>query len=176
MSAPQEHAHAAFHQPLPSSLVQRPTRHMKLYTVGFAFTEDAKHVVLIRKSKPVWQAGLLNGIGGHVEHGESSHAAQVREFAEETGLIIPTWEKFLVLTDCGHRWRLLCHRVFLPVRTLQQAHTTSDEGEVSLFRMDVLRPYMMLSNMAYHLPMAADRDWQVPVRGLQMVDVRKEPN
>jgi hypothetical protein len=36
------------------------------YVVGFAFDTDGR-VALIRKNRPEWQAGRLNGIGGHVE-------------------------------------------------------------------------------------------------------------
>lgn len=42
-------------------------------------------VVLIRKNKPDWQRGKLNGIGGKVEHGETIRRAMQREFEEETG-------------------------------------------------------------------------------------------
>ncbi|MBK1667336.1 hypothetical protein CKO28_04745 [Rhodovibrio sodomensis] len=56
-----------------------------LYVAGFAFSPDARKVALIRKSKPAWQAGLLNAIGGKVEPGEREIDAMVREFAEETG-------------------------------------------------------------------------------------------
>lgn len=84
------------------------------YVVGFAIDEDpaGSRVLLIRKAKPEWQAGLLNGVGGKIERvckdcygwkGEYTHdpethvhdpgterdeapvAAMVREFHEETG-------------------------------------------------------------------------------------------
>ncbi len=44
---------------------------MKLYVVGFMFTEDEKQVVLIEKKRPEWQAGKLNGVGGKI--GINSH-------------------------------------------------------------------------------------------------------
>ena len=37
------------------------------YTVGFVFSEGFKSVLLIRKTKPDWQAGLMNGVGGEAE-------------------------------------------------------------------------------------------------------------
>ena len=52
--------------------------------VGFAFKGD--QVVLIRKSRPEWQAGKLNGIGGKVEYFESPSDAMHRECLEETGV------------------------------------------------------------------------------------------
>lgn len=41
------------------------------YTLGFLFDYGQLNVALIRKTKPKWQAGLLNGIGGHVEENET---------------------------------------------------------------------------------------------------------
>ncbi len=44
--------------------------------------------VLLIKNAPgrgAW-AGLLNGVGGHLERGESPHSGAVREIQEETGL------------------------------------------------------------------------------------------
>ncbi len=54
----------------------------KRYVVGFAI-EDAQ-VLLIRKARPAWQAGKLNGVGGKIERAERSIDAMVREFREET--------------------------------------------------------------------------------------------
>ena len=59
---------------------------MKTYVLGFAFKGD--NVLLIKKNRPDWAAGKLNGIGGHVEpfEGGMLHLAMVREFVEETGI------------------------------------------------------------------------------------------
>src|SRR5579859_7617510 len=66
----------------------------KHYVVGFMFSPALQLVALIRKQKPVWQDGLLNGIGGKVEDGESAIDAMVREFREETGLQWEAWTNF----------------------------------------------------------------------------------
>ena len=60
-----------------------------LYVVGFLFSPDARRVVLVRKRKPAWQKGRLNGVGGKVERGETALQAMEREFHEETGLAVP---------------------------------------------------------------------------------------
>lgn len=75
-----------------------PTR---LYVVGFYFTDDFTHVALIRKNRPAWQAGLLNGIGGRVEPNETPLDAMVREYAEETGHHTTTnaWTWYLGLDE-----------------------------------------------------------------------------
>lgn len=56
------------------------------YVVGFMFDTGMANVALIRKQKPKWQAGLLNGIGGKQELGEAPITAMVREFEEEAGI------------------------------------------------------------------------------------------
>ena len=56
------------------------------YVVGLAFNLDFSKLLLIRKTKPAWQAGKLNGIGGKVEQGENARDVMVREFEEECGL------------------------------------------------------------------------------------------
>ncbi len=55
------------------------------YVVGFGINLEDKEVVLIRKNRPHWQRGFLNGGGGKVELSELSGAAMAREFEEETG-------------------------------------------------------------------------------------------
>lgn len=57
---------------------------MNVYGVLFAFSGE--HVLLIRKAKPAWQAGYINGIGGKREGEESVLTMLTREFREETGL------------------------------------------------------------------------------------------
>lgn len=61
------------------------------YVLGFLFSPDKKSVALIRKNRPEWQKGLLNGIGGHIEDGESPLIAMCRESREEIGLSILDW-------------------------------------------------------------------------------------
>lgn len=60
------------------------------YVAGFLFYGE--DILLIRKAKPEWQRGKLNGIGGHVEEGENFRSAMVREFKEETGIDVDSWE------------------------------------------------------------------------------------
>jgi 8-oxo-dGTP diphosphatase len=68
------------------------------YVVGFLFRNRGANVALIRKTKPAWQAGKLNGIGGKVEPGETIQQAMVREFKEETGALVEDWRHFCTLT------------------------------------------------------------------------------
>jgi 8-oxo-dGTP diphosphatase len=72
---------------------------MKRYVVGFLFSPDLSKVVLIKKNRPDWQKGLLNGVGGKIEDNESSGHAMSREFFEEAGVFIPIshWVEVLTL-------------------------------------------------------------------------------
>ncbi len=76
-----------------SGLDLKPTR----YVLGFLFRDNCFSVALIRKEKPPWQAGLLNGIGGKIEAGETELEAMVREFREESGV-----------DTSGSGWRQYC--------------------------------------------------------------------
>lgn len=58
---------------------------MNKYVVAFIFTPGLTWVNLIRKNKPQWQKGALNGIGGKIEEGESPMQAVIRELKEESG-------------------------------------------------------------------------------------------
>ncbi len=59
---------------------------MNFYVVGFAFSEDRNSVLLIKKLRPKWMKGYLNGIGGKIEDGEMIFDTMNRECMEETGL------------------------------------------------------------------------------------------
>ena len=70
----------------------------KHYVVGFLFSEDYSRIVLIRKNRPDWQAGLLNGLGGKINLlDETPVTAMKREFKEESGVEVDNWKEFLKL-------------------------------------------------------------------------------
>lgn len=77
------------------------------YAVGFIHND--LDVALIRKDRPEWQAGLLNGIGGKLEPGETPHDAMVRECKEEAGRFVGPWDHFLTLE--GTTARVFCFAV-----------------------------------------------------------------
>jgi len=73
----------------------------KSYVLGFLFEEadlDHQFVVMIKKTKPHWQAGKFNGVGGHRKIDESPHQAMIREFHEETGVFTTVWYLFAIMT------------------------------------------------------------------------------
>jgi len=119
------------------------------YVVGFAF-DNGDNVALIRKVRPDWQRGRLNGIGGHIEEYELSHAAMVREFEEETGVTIPEWDMFARLR--GEDWSVDFYRAFGV--DLIALKTTTDE-EVLVCSVNPL-PVEVLPNLQWLIPLALD--------------------
>lgn len=86
------------------------------YVVGFIFSEDRQRVALIRKIKPSWQAGKLNGLGGKIEPDEDAENAIFREVEEEAGVSIPPmlWREFYVAT--GGQWQCTFFKTFRDVQ------------------------------------------------------------
>lgn len=69
------------------------------YVVGFMFSADGQKVLLIRKNKPEWQAGKLNGIGGKIETTDKDKwTAMAREFVEEAGIETDPYDWMHVIT------------------------------------------------------------------------------
>ena len=75
------------------------------YVVGFLFNPDMTEVVLIKKNRPDWQKGLLNGVGGKIESGEDPITAMIREFKEETGVEIYNWNLFWIIIMRKWMWK-----------------------------------------------------------------------
>jgi 8-oxo-dGTP pyrophosphatase MutT (NUDIX family) len=71
------------------------------YVVGLMRETLSDRILLIRKNRPAWQAGLLNGPGGKIEPGESPAQAMVREWQEEVGQATDPkdWRLIASLTD-----------------------------------------------------------------------------
>ena len=79
---------------------------MKQYVACILFDKYLSKAMLIRKSRPKWMKGKLNGIGGHIEYKESPFNAIQREFTEKTGLINPKWTQFAILTGIDNEHNL----------------------------------------------------------------------
>lgn len=71
------------------------------FVLGFLFNNDYSKVVLIKKNRPSWMSGKLNGVGGKVENYDNTiFDAMSREFFEETGVqtINLEWVHVLMLS------------------------------------------------------------------------------
>ena len=131
------------------------------YVVGFALDHQGR-VALIRKNRPDWQAGRLNGIGGHVEPFEPPHDAMVREFQEETGRRIPFWDRFLIMEFPGAVIHF--YRVRVGSAILDGLRTTTDE-QVVVVDHRALGQAMVIPNLLWLVPLAAyTADRYEPIR------------
>ena len=130
---------------------------MKKYVVGFAFDKPEKRVALMLKARPDWQRGLLNGIGGHVEPGESAIEAMMREWKEETGDPSPTWAVFAVLF--GNDFQVSFFRTNL--KEMHHMISCSKDEVIKIVGVSPL-PKNIIPNLRWLIPMAhksCSHDW-----------------
>lgn len=100
---------------------------MNEWAVGFLVDDARERVVLIRKNRPAWQEGKLNGVGGKVEPGETAYRAMAREFVEETGYDGPlAWERYVSLDWSDGVVHFF--RAFAPLSVLGECATVTDES------------------------------------------------
>lgn len=128
---------------------------MTRYVAGFAF--DGKMVALIEKQRPLWQKGLLNGIGGHIEEGEEPIDAMVREFREETGVnTMPhEWDRFATLTD-GVNFEVTFFKTWCV--DIAKLKTKTDE-KVVIFPTEKVNVFNCIPNLTWLIPMAKSMPW-----------------
>ncbi len=119
------------------------------YVLGFMF-DSQKNVALIQKNRPAWQAGLLNGIGGKIENGESPNFAMSREFFEETGFRSDpsSWYRYVVYTGKD----FIIH-IFYRYGPLEELTTTTDE-KVSIIKYADINSENTITNIPWLINMA----------------------
>ena len=129
-----------------------------VYVLALLFTPDRHRVVLVHKTRPAWQAGRINALGGKLDPGESAADAARREVREEAGVDVAAWEEFLVWEDA--QYRMHACRAFDPAA--ERARTAEDQA---VFLADaVALPANVIDNLRWLVPLALDRDVAVPVR------------
>lgn len=122
------------------------------YTLGFIFSQGGSHVALLRKNRPTWQAGKLNGIGGHVEEGEDFRDAMRRETMEEVGTSLD-WNSIAKLTT--PEWEMVVYAAFIPFEQLVEIHCIEDE--VIEIHSTGFLPDNVIPNLRYLIPFALHR-------------------
>lgn len=122
----------------------------KMYVAGFLFHNY--EVALIKKNKPAWQKGRLNGIGGKVELSETPYNAMVREFKEEAGAHISQWNLFCLLG--GEDYTVMMFK------SNEIAHIKTMEEEVIRWYNihDDIYHDLILPNLKWLIPMAMDKN------------------
>jgi 8-oxo-dGTP diphosphatase len=135
-------------QVFPTQQSQRASK--KEYVLGFCFMHYMSEVVLIRKNKPEWQKGLLNGVGGKIEPGENPMEAMIREWREETGTNVTDWHRYVTMDFSGATVHVFKH-VMLGCVNIQSA---TDE-QVGVFNVDcALANCSLIPNLKWLIPMA----------------------
>ena len=127
------------------------------YVLALLFTPDRRRVVLMRKTRPAWQAGRVNALGGKLAVGETAAAAARREAREEAGVDVAEWEEFLVWRDPVYVMHAV--RAFDPAA---ESARTAEDQDVFLADVDQL-PAGVIENLRWLIPLALDRDVACPV-------------
>ena len=128
----------------------------KDYVLGFMFSEDHDHVVVIEKNKPEWQKGKLNVPGGKVDSGEKPIEAVIREFREETGYETRSgdWSHFarMVSMSLDDPFVVDC---FVTTGDVQLVSTTAEERVMLLHMGDISNLcHKTIENLPWLLHMA----------------------
>lgn len=128
------------------------------YVVGFLYNERKSIVVLIEKQRPAWQKGRLNGVGGHIEPGETPLDAMRREFWEEAGVKIDDWELAVEMT--GRTWRV---HFFTACGNVLDTWTRTDESICLVGVLNAPLTPNILPNLGWLIPLCLDSDIEKPV-------------
>ncbi|HEV2179460.1 MAG TPA: NUDIX domain-containing protein [Gemmatimonadaceae bacterium] len=127
------------------------------YVLALLFTADRRHVVLMEKTRPAWQQGRVNALGGKLRAGERAEDAARREVREEAGVDVATWEAVLVWRDAQY----IMHVVRACDDAALRAHTAEDQR---VFRAPVNElPPNVIDNLRWLVPLALDRDVALPI-------------
>lgn len=135
----------------------------KRYVVGFLFNRVQPEVVLVRKARPEWQRGRLNGVGGKIEAFDATPLdAMVREFEEETGRRVTEWDRYAILRCPNvaeiHFFRAVAGERAFAALMDQRANEGRDEPiEIHDYRT-ITGSDAIIGNLRYLLPMALDAD------------------
>ena len=120
------------------------------WVAGFLFRNEGKEVALVLKTRPKWQAGKLNGVGGKIDEQETPLQAMQREFKEEAGADIEDWKEFLLLkVQDGQVHFFVAHGD-------HQLQSMTDE-KIDWYKVDELADKPMIRNLRWQIPLALDR-------------------
>lgn len=123
---------------------------MQRYVVGFAFSMDRQRVLLIKKNRPDWQKGKLNGIGGKIEDNEDAYDAMEREFFEEAGVhTFDKWLPLIYLADYDKKGEVNFFYTFMDI---SKCMTMTDELVVPVHVIGLCQ-----------LPIVDDLNWLIPM-------------
>ena len=130
---------------------------MYSYVLALLFTADRREIVLMEKTRPAWQQGRVNALGGKLRAGESAEDAARREVREEAGVDVAVWDPVLVWHDAQYTMHVV--RAFTDGAL--RAHTAEDQR---VFRAPVDElPANVIDNLRWLVPLALDRQVALPI-------------
>ena len=125
------------------------------YVAGFLFNDSKTHVALIKKERPEWQRGLLNGVGGKVEPTDDSPLVSIqREFFEEVGVMYQYWRYFMILQGTG--WKVFFFKAFNSAALNKVRPCTDEKPEI--IKVSELHKFPVIPNLHWIIPMALEKD------------------
>ncbi|HSU92085.1 MAG TPA: NUDIX domain-containing protein [Gemmatimonadaceae bacterium] len=127
------------------------------FVLALLYSVDRRHVVLMRRTRPAWQAGRVNALGGRLQPGESAAAAARREVREECGVDVAEWREVLVWDDAEY----MMHVMRGVSEQALEARTIEDQ-EVFLADVRAL-PDNVIDNLRWLVPLALDADVAFPI-------------
>lgn len=129
----------------------------KKMVVGFLFS--GLTVLLVRKTRPYWQVGLLNGVGGVIEENETPIDAMRREFEEETGCSIELgWRHFCTEIEPFGAYVYFFTADLAAEHQRETWPTSNDVGEALKWChvYPGLRSTSRIGNLSWLIPLARD--------------------
>lgn len=126
---------------------------MDVFVLGFALTEDKKAILLIKKNRPAWQKGLLNGVGGKVNPVETPKQAMIREGFEETGLYLK-WDHRGYMTGINNDGSSFHCDIFSAVDDQIWKYNQPTDEKPAIYRVEdiIKNRYPMVQNLGFLIP------------------------
>ena len=121
------------------------------FTMGIIFSADLANVYLLRKDHPEFQAGLLNGVGGKLEQGETYADCMARE-AKEEGSYTGTFQHLGSMRGNTEGWGEYQCEVFYSVMDKKAKEPKTTEKE-PIEKHPVAELPALAPQMVPHLPM-----------------------
>lgn len=135
----------------------------RTYSLGFLFTYDYSKVALIRKIKPDWQKGKLNGVGGKVEEGESFRRAMQREWEEEAGIPVSEDGWKLIIEQHGRDYILGVFSQRLHVME-PKPFITAEEQVAWYLTHSIATRDDVIPNLKWMIPLCLDQEIRFPIQ------------
>ena len=129
---------------------------MEKYVVGFNLSEELDRVLLMLKKRPDWQRGFLNGVGGHIELGETPDGAMQREYFEEVGRVGPVWKPLCSMVGDNNDGSGFMLYAFYGVGKISPSFVTDEPVIVAEVDRVITRKERCLGNVPWMLTLALD--------------------